>query len=138
MIGKEANELITALVDSELSDPERQAVESHLRDCSNCQNIYQEELELKRHIHSIGARVSAPPELRERILSDRRIFPPPAQSPLGWKGLLWSARVMARPGSFQWLEITQHSWYQLGHRRVNVHGPLNDGVGRPCVHDIQD
>ncbi len=61
MICKEANELITALVDNELSVLERQAVESHLRDCSNCQNIYQEELELKTHNHSIGARGSAPP-----------------------------------------------------------------------------
>ena len=97
MICKETNELITALVDNELSDLERQAVEGHLKNCLNCQHIYQQEQELKRHLHTIGDRVATPPKLIKRILADPRISPPPADSQPGWMGLLWPVRVMARP-----------------------------------------
>ena len=41
MTCQEANELITALVDNELSNLERQEIENHLESCSNCENIYQ-------------------------------------------------------------------------------------------------
>ena len=100
MICKEANELITALVDNELLDLERQAVEGHLKNCLNCRNIYQQEQELKRHLHTIGDRVATPPKLINRILSDPRISPRPAIPQQGWQGwmdLLWPVRVMARP-----------------------------------------
>src|SRR6266404_1191916 len=38
----------------------------------------------------------------------------------------------------QRLELAQHGWDELRYRRVNVHGPLNDGVRLLRVHDVQD
>jgi hypothetical protein len=92
-----ADELITALVDNELSDLERDAIESHVKDCLRCEDIYRQEQELKREVHLAGSRVTAPSDLKERILSDRRIFPEVAESADGWKGLSWPARVVFRP-----------------------------------------
>ncbi len=56
----EAQELITGLVDNELTDAERSSIESHLKDCSRCQVLYREEQALKRGICMAGAGVSAP------------------------------------------------------------------------------
>jgi anti-sigma factor RsiW len=94
---EEARELITALVDNELSDLERSSVEDHIEDCLRCQSVYEQERVLKREIRIAGASVSAPAELREKILSDRRIFPEMVESPKGWKGLVWPARPLLRP-----------------------------------------
>ena len=87
----EADELITALVDNELSDLERDAIEGHVKDCLRCEDIYRQEQELKRQVRLTGARITAPSDLKERILSDRRIFPGVAESADGWKGLSWPA-----------------------------------------------
>jgi len=97
MTCKEAEELITALVDNELNDLERQATESHLKNCLGCQYVYEQEKELKKQLHSIGAKVSAPSDLRARILSDHRVLPQPTESPRGWKGFLWAPNFMTRP-----------------------------------------
>ncbi len=94
---EEAQELITALVDNELSDTERNFIEGHLKDCPKCQFIYGQERTLKREIRMAGAGVSAPAGLREKILSDRRIFPERAESPKRWKGLVWPPRAVLRP-----------------------------------------
>ena len=40
----EAEELITALVDKQVSDQERSSIESHLKDCQRCQFIYGQEI----------------------------------------------------------------------------------------------
>jgi len=92
---EEAQELITALVDNELSDPERSSIESHLKDCPRCESIYGQERALKREIGRAGASFTAPADLREKILTDRRIFP--ERSRPGWKGWVWSARPLLRP-----------------------------------------
>lgn len=97
MTCKEANELITALVDNELSEPERTQIEGHLKDCSNCRFIYQQEQKLKKQLHTIAARVLAPADLRKRILADPRIFPQQTESSQGWWQFLWPARVLTRP-----------------------------------------
>lgn len=70
---EELQELITGLVDGELSEPERTSVESHLRACSRCRFAYEREKALKRQIRSAGATIAAPAYLRERILRDARI-----------------------------------------------------------------
>jgi hypothetical protein len=93
----EAQELITGLVDNELTDAERSSIESHLKDCSRCQVLYREEQALKRGICMAGAGVSAPADLREKILSNRRIFPERAISPKRWEGLLRPSRFLLRP-----------------------------------------
>ncbi len=93
----EAQELITALVDNELSHRERSSIESHLKDCPKCRSICEQERALRREIRIAGASVSAPADLREKILSDRRIFPEGAKSPKVWKGLLRPAWPVLRP-----------------------------------------
>ncbi len=93
----EAQELITALVDNELSHQERPSIEGHLKHCPKCRFICEQERGLKRETRSAGASVSAPADLREKILSNRRIFPEGAKSPKVWKGLLRPAWPILRP-----------------------------------------
>ena len=93
----EAEELITALVDSELSDLERNATESHVKNCFRCQYVYKAKQELKRQVRLTGSRITAPSDLKEKILSDRRLFPEMAESPRGWGGYFRPARVVFRP-----------------------------------------
>jgi anti-sigma factor RsiW len=75
MTCEEAQELITALVDRELPDPERTSLESHLRECPSCRLAVDQERLLKQEIRGRAERLSAPAALRERILADRRVFP---------------------------------------------------------------
>lgn len=96
---EEAQELITALVDRELSGPERSSIEKHLEDCPRCHFIYQQELNLKADVQRAGSSLSAPASLRRRILSDNRVFPqrtePEApERPEGWA---WLPRSFLRP-----------------------------------------
>jgi len=93
----EAEELITALVDKQVSDQERSSIESHLKDCQRCQFIYGQEQALKREISAAGARLHAPAELRSKILSDRRIFPAPERSPVSWTERILPAWPFPRP-----------------------------------------
>ena len=71
-----AQDLITALVDHELTGPERTAIEGHLEGCSSCQFIYSRQLALKNAAHKAGTGIKAPAALRERILHDPRVFRP--------------------------------------------------------------
>ena len=64
---EEARELITALTDNELSQLERPLIESHLKECSRCLRVYEEEQFLKQEIHNLAAHMRTPPELRKRI-----------------------------------------------------------------------
>ena len=89
---EEAQELITALVDKELAGAEKLAVEDHLRACSKCQLIYREEQALKTKVRMVAASMSAPAELRERILSDPRLFPPRAGARRIWQSLWGPSR----------------------------------------------
>jgi len=94
---EEAQELITALVDHELSSQERPSIEDHLKECPKCQSVYEQEQALKREIQMVGASVHAPSDLKERILSDQRTFPDGAESTEGWKRLLWPKWLVLRP-----------------------------------------
>jgi anti-sigma factor RsiW len=67
-----AEELISAMIDDELSDLERSSIESHLRDCPRCQWAYEWGRALNSEIRMVGASVIAPVDLRRRILSDQR------------------------------------------------------------------
>ena len=95
MTCEEAQELITALVDRELLDPERSSLESHLQGCLSCRVAVEEERLLKQTIRGSAERMRAPGELRDRILSDRRIFP--EKNRTGWRGRLWPMPNLARP-----------------------------------------
>jgi anti-sigma factor RsiW len=94
---EQAQELITGLVDNELSDPERSIIESHLEECPTCEWTYEQERALKTEIHKIGATVVAPAGLRRKILSDQRIFPKETESPKRWNRLVLPLRPFRRP-----------------------------------------
>jgi anti-sigma factor RsiW len=90
----EAEELITGLVDDELSGSERASIEGHLKDCPRCQFVYDQEKALKRAVHMAGVSVSAPAALRQKILSDQRIFP---VRPESGDVPAWRTRMLFRP-----------------------------------------
>ena len=69
---EQAEELISALIDDELSDPERSSIEGHLKDCPTCQRAYEWGRVLNREMRTVSASVVAPVDLRQRILSDQR------------------------------------------------------------------
>lgn len=71
---EEAQELITALVDREISAPERGAIEEHFEGCPGCRLIYHNQLALKQAIRETGVGLKAPAALRKSILHDTRIF----------------------------------------------------------------
>ncbi len=92
----EAQELITAMVDHELDQAERSALEAHLEECSGCRLAFEEELALKQKIRQAGERMHAPAVLRRRILSDRRIFTEKSRSARQWLGDLWPGSPIFR------------------------------------------
>jgi anti-sigma factor (TIGR02949 family) len=94
---EEALGLITALVDEELVAQDRHSIESHLKDCPKCRFVYAEEQILKREVRLAAATVKAPADLRERVLSDRRIFPKRTDLLEGWKELFWPTKLLFRP-----------------------------------------
>ncbi len=94
---EEAQELITALVDKQVSDDERSLIESHLKDCQSCRLVYEQEQALKREISAAGALLHAPAELRSKILSDRRISAGPERSSRSWTERIWPAWPLPRP-----------------------------------------
>lgn len=90
MLCKELEELVTALSDNELAGPERTVVEGHLSDCPDCRSLYQQQVAVKQAIRRAAAEMKAPLELREKILRDRRVFPPRVTTgaePRPWAGV---------------------------------------------------
>jgi len=77
---EEAEELISALADNELSDRERSSIEGHLRDCPRCQRAYEWHQSLNSEIRTVSASVVAPIDLRQRIVSDKRTIPKEGES----------------------------------------------------------
>lgn len=94
---KEAQELITALIDNELFDSERSSIESHLVACVRCQFVHRQEQALKRAIRMAGTSVSAPSELREKILSIPGITSQRDEAPKRWAWQAWAAKLTLRP-----------------------------------------
>jgi anti-sigma factor RsiW len=92
----EAKELITALVDQELLDPERSSLEAHLQECAKCRSALEEERALKQATRAVGMSLRSPGELRDRILSDPRIFPE-RQPARRWRDYFWPMPHIPRP-----------------------------------------
>jgi anti-sigma factor RsiW len=94
---EEASELITALVDSEVSPEERLSIESHLSECLRCRSAYEEERVLKIGIRAAANLVAAPAALRQNILADNRIFPKETERKPGWKRIFRPEPSFVRP-----------------------------------------
>jgi anti-sigma factor RsiW len=94
---EEAEELISALADNELSDRERSSIEGHLRDCPRCQRAYEWHQSLNSEIHTVSASVVAPIDLRQRILSDQHTMPKEAESSNGGSKLILRLQPFLRP-----------------------------------------
>ena len=78
MLCDEAQELITARVDGELSAGEQLAIEAHLKICGQCREAFTAESRLKQQTKLAAASVMAPAALRQaiegRIAGRRPIF----------------------------------------------------------------
>jgi mycothiol system anti-sigma-R factor len=68
---EEAQELITGLVDGELSPQESSIIAAHLGDCANCPRKYSLEESLKRALRAAAMSIHAPSELKEKLLRDQ-------------------------------------------------------------------
>jgi anti-sigma factor RsiW len=88
MTCEQAQELITGLIDNELSDAERSAIERHLEECPLCTSAHARERALKRQIRGIGSSVVAPAGLRKKVLSDPHMLRSQTDSPIGWNWLI--------------------------------------------------
>ncbi len=66
---QDAQELISGLVDDELTIEERRTIDAHMTECRNCQLTYKDEIVLKQHLHAAGASLTVPADLREKILA---------------------------------------------------------------------
>ena len=93
---EEAGELISALADNELFDPERSSVEGHLRGCPRCHRAYEWHQSLNHEIRTVSASMIAPTDLRQRILSGQRTLPKKAKSNLRGR-LLLQVKSFLRP-----------------------------------------
>ena len=94
---EQAEELISALIDNELSGPERSSIEGHLKDCPKCQRTYDWGRVLNREIRTASASVVAPVDLRQRILSDQHTMTKEAQSSKGRSKLIFRLQPILRP-----------------------------------------
>lgn len=101
---EEAQELITALIDDELSDSERSSIESHFKGCVRCRFVYEQEQALKREVRVAGASVSTPPGLREKILSELGIASQRDEAFKKWEWPAWPAKLTLRPAFVLTLE----------------------------------
>jgi anti-sigma factor RsiW len=97
MTCEDAQELITALVDAELREPERSSLENHFKACTRCRFAFAQEQGLKRAIYGAGTDLRAPAELKEKLLSDPRIFGELPASEKSWRDYLKPARFVLRP-----------------------------------------
>lgn len=93
----EARELITGLIDNELSGAERSSIQGHLKECSRCLRVYDLERALKGEIHIVGANMTAPAELKKRILTDHDLLPNDSESHKTWSKIALIFRPFRRP-----------------------------------------
>jgi hypothetical protein len=94
---EQAEELISALIDNEATEPERAAAESHLRTCPNCRRAYEWGRALNSDIRAAGAGVVAPAGLRQTILSNQLAAPTEADSSGARRDPIFRLRPLVRP-----------------------------------------
>jgi anti-sigma factor (TIGR02949 family) len=69
---EEAQELITGLVDNELSTQESALITAHFGECAECPRSFSREYALKRLLRNAATTIHAPTELRGKILRERK------------------------------------------------------------------
>lgn len=118
----EAEELITALLDRELPDPEIASVEMHLEACTKCRRVLGEERALKQALWRIGECIRAPESLRAKILSDPRIFPQRSRPARSWRDYLWPTHLGYRGalGSALVIAVVLSAFYFFSHKKEPI------------------
>lgn len=98
MLCDAAQELITALVDGELSAEERVAIEDHLNICRQCREAVAAERQLKQQIRLAGRAITAPATLRRAV--EGKIAARPSVRRDGSSGTVarWFSMIGWRPG----------------------------------------
>ena len=71
---EQTRELITGLVDGELSPAESSIIQAHFGDCPACPQTYSLELSTKRLLRQAAMEIQAPAKLRKKILREQRRF----------------------------------------------------------------
>jgi hypothetical protein len=93
----EAQELITALVDGELLESDRESLTTHLAGCHRCQFSVEAERGFKQSLQGSAMRLHVPDKLRDRIASDPRIFPNKSEPAKIWQRYFQAMHHLARP-----------------------------------------
>jgi len=91
---EEAQELITGLVDGELSAQESSLIAAHLEDCANCPRIYSLEQFVKEALRAVALNVHAPADLKENIFRDQYRSPHGTWNSESWQSLFKFARYI--------------------------------------------
>ena len=94
---EEAQELITALIDDELSERESASIKSHLEQCVRCQAMHQQERALKAEVRMAAASVTAPADLRKKILLGLGSAPEQGGVSKEREGPGWLSQLALRP-----------------------------------------
>ena len=93
----EAQELITGLVDDELTATERVVTEEHLAECHDCRAQFERETALKRDMKLAASAVVVPQALREKIGRHRGELRSPMRSTKAVPVFEWLAALRLRP-----------------------------------------
>jgi anti-sigma factor RsiW len=93
----EAQELITGLIDGELSSAERVAIQEHMRACPNCALTCRQEQDLKRTLRAAASYLAAPATLHEKIQRLARLAPASGEARTLRHRFWSSARLFVQP-----------------------------------------
>ena len=134
----EAQELITARVDNELSAEERVAIDAHLRSCTGCSLAFEQESLLKRRVQLAARQISAPAALRQRIETFRAAGAPVKQtlkwrrvsdwfSSLNWRQVAASAFLLVIVVSIVYLQRPEERDGGVAAKAFEIHAAILSG-----------
>ncbi|MEX1031496.1 MAG: zf-HC2 domain-containing protein [Paenibacillaceae bacterium] len=75
---------ISAYIDNELSEQDRQEVENHIESCTSCQRLLEEMLVMQTDVSQMYSRLQAPKGMDDRILQAIRDESAMKVNGLGW------------------------------------------------------
>jgi anti-sigma factor RsiW len=143
MFCDEAQELITALVDGELSTDERLAIEDHLNICGQCREAVAAERRLKQQSQLAGRAITAPATLRRAVEGRIGARPPVLRegssgtvarwfSMIGWRPAFALATLLLVTAA---LVYTQWPAPNIGLAALETHVSIFDGKIVPVRSD---